>query len=181
MKKIETVTVKGFNNYEINTNGEVFNKKSGRKLKPALCGGKTCGEYETVGLRRNNTTTRLYIHRLIFSHFKEELKEGFIIDHKNNNKTDNSVNNLQQIKQRLNTTKDRFRGDYTSNNVGVCRYNRNGNIFFRAMIQINGKNRHLGIFETDYEAAIFYNTASNNIDKFITNQQFRELLQKIIK
>jgi hypothetical protein len=179
---IETLTtarIKNFSNYEINTKGEVFNITTGRKLKPSKVGGKV-GDYYNVGMQENKQTHRRYIHRLVYETFVGELKKGFVIDHINNNKLDNRFINLQQIKQRINTTKDRFRGNYTSNFLGVCKYTNNKGDYYRTMIQINGKNRWIGNYTTDFAAACKYYVALENVDKFINNKQFRDLVNSQI-
>lgn len=47
-----------------------------------------------------------YIHIIIYEHCNGPIKKGFVIDHIDNNKLNNSINNLQMITQSDNLKKD---------------------------------------------------------------------------
>ncbi len=92
-------------NYKINSLGEVYNLKSGQKLKPRKAG---IG-YLQLNLGRD---FRAYIHRIVYDAFYG-LREGFVIDHINGDRSDNRLENLQQISQSENVR----RGKQGKNNL----------------------------------------------------------------
>ena len=83
--------------YKVNSLGEVFNLKTGRKLKQSKIG---IG-YLEIRLGREY---RNYVHRIIYDAFVG-LKKGFVVDHINGNRKDNRLINLQQISQSENVRK----------------------------------------------------------------------------
>lgn len=98
------VPIKGFENlYEISNFGRVFSKirKSWNgkgyknegnkflKLKDNRAG------YKYVFLHKNNKIFSKYIHRLVAEHFLKNDNNYKEVNHKNGNKSDNTVNNLE--------------------------------------------------------------------------------------
>ena len=57
--------IKGYENYEVTTTGEVINAKTGRVLKPA----KDKDGYLKVGLYKNGKLKLFSIHRLVTESF----------------------------------------------------------------------------------------------------------------
>jgi hypothetical protein len=84
-------------NYLVNSKGEVFNIKTGRKLKPRTAGKGYTQLY--LGAKY-----RAYVHRIVYDAFYG-LKDGFVIDHINGVRDDNRLENLQQISQSENIRK----------------------------------------------------------------------------
>ena len=82
----------GFNDYTINQNGEIYNKKMKIIMKQTLYNG-----YYKICLTNNEIRKSLKVHRLIYQAFilkkGEEMPET--VDHKNNIGTDNSLSNLR--------------------------------------------------------------------------------------
>lgn len=110
--------------------------------------------YITCLLSKNKKPTSYHLHRLLFKHFKGSLIDGFIIDHIDNNKTNNSLDNLQQITIRENTSKDRFRHKSSSDYLGVgwCKIKKK----WRAVIYNGTKRKHIGYYEDEIEASNAY-------------------------
>ncbi|HJJ05193.1 MAG TPA: HNH endonuclease [Clostridiaceae bacterium] len=81
--------------YQISNLGNVKNIKYNRRLNPTL--GK--GGYLTVLLSRNNKHKRFYIHRLVAENF---IEKNIVVNHKNFNKLDNRVENLEWCSQGYN-------------------------------------------------------------------------------
>ena len=75
--------------------GNIKNIKYNRLLKPTL--GK--GGYLTVLLSKNNKHKRFYIHRLVAENF---IEKNIVVNHKNFNKLDNRVENLEWCSQEYN-------------------------------------------------------------------------------
>ena len=83
-----------------------------------------------------------------------------VIDHINDIKTDNKVENLQIVTQRFNICKTQ--GKYSSQYKGV-HWNKKHKKW-RAAIYINEKNKHLGLFIDEYEAHLAYQNELKNIE-----------------
>jgi len=113
--------------------------------------------YLAVGLTKEGRIKTFKVHQLVAIAFLEHERCGMkiIVDHKNNNRKDNNVNNLQLISQRDNASKDR--GGYTSKFVGVC-WDKQKNKW-KSQISINGKTELIGCFTNELEAANSYKEA----------------------
>jgi len=112
--------------------------------------------YACVDLANGVNKKSFYIHQLMAMAFLGHKPDGtnkLVVDHVNNNKRDNRLENLQLISNRENSTKDRLNG--TSKYIGVSFYKNTGK--WRCQKYINGKLKHLGYFDSEIEANIFYN------------------------
>lgn len=88
------LTIKDYDNYLISSTGRIYNKKLQRELKP--CKHKSTG-YLTICLSKNGKYRVFLLHRLVAQTF---LSNPFIkpqVNHKNSNKLDNSVDNLEWV------------------------------------------------------------------------------------
>lgn len=85
------LTITDFENYLITSDGEVINKKTGRKLKSDL---NNCG-YKRVTLSKEGKTKRFFVHRLVALHYLPNPSGSDVVNHKNGDKTDNQVDNLE--------------------------------------------------------------------------------------
>lgn len=82
-----------------------------------------------------------------------------VVDHINNIPSDNRLENLQIITHRKNSSKDRKGG--SSKFVGV--YWDKQMSKWRARIYLKGKSKHLGLFDSEKEAANAYQLVLTNI------------------
>jgi len=106
--------------------------------------------------------TKIYkAHQLVAQAFLGHKICGFklVIDHINDIKTDNRVENLQIVTQRFNSFKTQ--GNYSSQYKGV-QWNKQRKIWM-ALIRINGKLKHLGNFTIEHEAHLAYQNALNKL------------------
>ena len=83
--------IKGKPNYEVNAEGQIRNKKTGRILKVS----KRKDGYCQVMLGRK--TVPVYIHRIVANAFIDNPDNLPQVDHINGNKSDNRVENLRWL------------------------------------------------------------------------------------
>ena len=138
--------------YQVSDLGRVkslkFNKD--RILKNRINSTK----YLNVILYKNKICKSFKTHQLVAMAFLEHKPNGYklIVDHINNIRTDNRVENLQLITQRENVSKDIKIG--TSKYVGVSWSKFNNKWLSR--IRIGCKIKHLGYFTDEYKAHLKY-------------------------
>lgn len=103
------------------------------------------GRYFLVELNKEGIGTKKVLHHLVWEAFGDNNIIG-VIDHIDNDRSNNSIDNLQRITQRANVIKDR-RGKYL---LGVSK--RKDIKKFMSKIYADGKSLHLGYFKTELEA-----------------------------
>ena len=124
-----------------------------RKLKEKILKPTNKKEYFKVRLYNRSGYKFFKIHHLVAINFLNYSKsKKYIIDHVNNNKSDNRVENLQIITQRQNLSKDKK--NKTSKYTGVSWDKENKK--WRAVICIKGKNKCLGRYKSEYQANLVY-------------------------
>lgn len=104
-------------------------------------------------------TETIYLHKLIAEKYLIETKSSLdnLVGAKNNNKLDCRLENLvyrsRAVSSRKRKTSSRtgYTGVYQENNR------------YRAVISINGKSMHIGMFDSPEEAALAYNSKSKEI------------------
>jgi len=111
-KELTTLNVKhnvwknvaGFDNYEVNPYVGIRNKKTQKVLKP-----RTWLGYPRVTLMSNSKKHEIKIHRVVASHFIDNPnpKKLNIVNHKNGNRGDFRIENLEWMTQSDNI-KDRW-------------------------------------------------------------------------
>ena len=148
------VTIQGYSNYEISNIGSVRNVKTGRILKSITNTG-----YYTVELRNENGRKIFYIHRLIAIHFITNPNNLPYIDHIDGNTQNNSILNLRWCNKQQNAANSKKQSNTSSIYKGVT-WNKSISKW-KAQIMKDGKNKHLGLFDTEREAARIYNEKAN--------------------
>jgi hypothetical protein len=151
--------------YKISIYGDVKSVK--RKVFNSLISKRTVKErilkpaknneekgYFFVNLSKNNKTKQIFVHKLVAITFLKYNPNNrkIVIDHKDANKENNSLSNIQIITNRENITKDLLIG--SSKYVGVHWNKRKNNWMSR--IYINGTRKYLGSFKNEKDAAIAY-------------------------
>ena len=153
--------------YEITNTGKVYS------LPKQWIGAKGCvrshnGKYlsvqkSTAGyfrvlLSKDGISKTREIHQLVAEAFLNHIPCGYklIVDHIDNDKTNNKVCNLQLITQRENASKNSSKSieNKTSKYVGVF-FDKLRNKY-QSRIKINNKTIFIGRFETEYEAHLAY-------------------------
>ena len=149
--------------YQASNLGNIKSLNYRRKNKEQVL--KTCFDkyqYLRLELVKNKKGKVFRVHQLVAMAFLNHKPCGykFVVDHINNNQLDNRVENLQVITQRENVSKDIPKG--TSKYIGVF-WDKSRNKW-KSSIRINGKTKHLGRFESEYEAHLKYQEALKNIE-----------------
>lgn len=90
-------------NYYVTTNGTVYrlNKKT-LKIREMKC-SQADGQYKLIVLERGKKC--FYIHRLVYEAFVGEIPQGMVVDHIDNDSSNNSFTNLQVLTKGDNTRK----------------------------------------------------------------------------
>ena len=91
--------INGYNNYYIYDNGDVLNISTNKILKGSI------GEngYKYYRLSKDNNKTMFYAHRLVAEHFLENPNFLPIVNHKDGNKLNNQLSNLEWVSYSENT------------------------------------------------------------------------------
>ena len=110
--------------------------------------------YYHVNLSLKGVVRTRTVHQLVAMAFLNHNPNGYniVVDHIDDNKTNNKLSNLQLVTQRQNTTK-RIRG--LSKFIGVCFCKESNK--WRARIDIDGKKKCLGRYTCELAAAHAYN------------------------
>lgn len=119
--------------------------------------------YLCVALSKNGAQKSMRVHQLVAQSFLNHKACGLrlVIDHINNDKLNNIVENLQIITNRENVSKDRKGG--TSKYLGVSWCRNRGK--WVSIITINNKNEILGVFTSELEAAKAYKKRLKEYEK----------------
>ena len=149
--------IKGYEGlYEVSNLGNVKSlaRKDtiGRKVNEKI--RKPCinsAGYLTLFLCKDRNKKSYQVHQLVAMAFLGHVpngNKGLVTDHKDNNPLNNTVENLQLITHRENTSKDikGFSSDYTGVSWDKSRSK------WRVTIIINGKQKYLGRFTDETEA-----------------------------
>lgn len=152
-------SIKGYEDlYEISNLGKVKSLWFGKEniLRTSLSKG-----YKKVGLSKDSKMKTFRIHQLLAIAFlsHEPSNHNIVVDHKDNDRLNNSLSNLQLITNRENITKNNKKG--SSEYVGVGLRKRDGAWISR--IQIDGKRKNLGRFTNELEASNAYQIALKGI------------------
>jgi hypothetical protein len=133
-----------------------------QELKP----GSHPQGYFYVVLSKDAKPRTFGIHRLIAMTFLENIPEGrnWIVDHKNNDQTDNRLENLQIITQRKNVSKQKKRDLPTGVSYNESTKDPSKNRYY-AKIRINEKVIWLGTFNTCEEASQAYQQKADELSR----------------
>lgn len=120
--------------------------------------------YPSVYLNKEGIGKRFRVHQLVAVAFLNHKPCGYelVVDHIDNDRLNNKIENLQIITNRDNCSKDRK--GYSSKYVGVY-YNKEGINHWRSTISVGGSIISLGSFNTEERASIAYQFALTQLDK----------------
>ena len=133
--------------YEVSSLGRVKSLRRNKVMNVFFDSRK----YIIVSLRKDSIRKTFRVHSLVAESFLNHVRNGrmdLVIDHINDNPSDNRLENLQIITQRENTCKTQ--GRYTSKYKGVCWYSRDKR--WVSKIYIDKKTIVLGYFKCELTA-----------------------------
>ncbi len=146
MEKFRIITE--YPNYSVSNLGSVKNNLTGRILKQ--CDDKD--GYKIVRLSKDCKMKTIKVHRLVAFAFIPNPLNKNIIDHLNNLKDDNRIENLRWVTQQENCYNQSLKSCNTSGIKGVHWYKSNSK--WGARITYNNKVIFLGLFENKEDAII---------------------------
>lgn len=89
--------IPGYSNYEVSNWGRIFIVKNGTRIEklPRPCNNRE--KYLNIRLWNNGQKKNICVHNLVAKVFLGEIPDGYVVDHINNNPSDNYVTNLQIV------------------------------------------------------------------------------------
>jgi len=138
--------------YQVSNLGRIKSLKYGKER--ILKGGVNSSLYLSVCFCKYNKQKSMNVHQLVAEAFLNHKIDGhkLVVDHINDDKLDNRLENLQIVTQRFNSYKTQEK--YTSQYKGVC-WNKKANRWY-SRIRLNGKTKYIGSFENENEAGKAY-------------------------
>tara|TARA_R110000823_G_C15866239_1_gene493712 strand:- start:463 stop:981 length:519 start_codon:yes stop_codon:yes gene_type:complete len=137
-------------------------KKGNKKLIKGIIKNQSLNykRYLNTNLSKGGKNKTKRIHQLVAEAFLNHKPCGhkLVVDHINNVKTDNRLENLQVISHRENSSKDK-KG--SSEYTGVS-WNKRAKKW-KVSLKSNGKEKHLGYFTDELKASEAYQNALSNI------------------
>lgn len=110
-------------------------------------------EKKINGIRKRK---KIFMHRVILN-----AKKGQIIDHIDGDSLNNQKSNLRFCSHSQNIMNGPSRLGSTSRFLGVSKRQFKNSLKWKAQIQQNGKNYHIGVYDSEKEAALIYNVAAS--------------------
>jgi hypothetical protein len=147
--------IKGTENYEVSTLGRIKNSINGR-----LIGSKGFDEYMHATIKIDGIVRNKRIHSLVWQAFGKGIpSRRMVVDHKDRNRSNNNIENLQLISFRANVHKD------TETITGVVGVHWNSvKKRFVAVIMLSGIRYKLGARKTINEAKKLYDEALKSFE-----------------
>ena len=108
-----------------------------------------CNGYNKISIQTDNIKKQYYVHRIIYWLHNRDWKienPKLIIDHDDRNKQNNDISNLRDLTHQENMFNTDAKGYYWYKSREQ----------YRATIQLNKKQIHLGYFDTEAEARQAY-------------------------
>jgi hypothetical protein len=152
--------IKGFENYSVSNLGNVINNKTDEILKASLDRDEG---YKKVALHRKT----FRVHRLVAEAFIPNPNNKTMVDHIDNDKTNNNVNNLRWATNSENQFNQSISKNNTSGTKGVVWHKHKNK--WQATIRHNNKLYHLGYFDKLENARIARHLKANELFKEYTN------------
>lgn len=119
--------------------------------------------YYCLNFYKNKIQKTVTVHQIVAESFLNHTPCGFkfVVNHKDFNRLNNNIENLEIITQRENANQKHLSG--TSKFVGVS-FITSKNKWY-SCIRINGKKKNLGLFINEYDAHLAYEKALNELNQ----------------
>jgi hypothetical protein len=149
--------VKSLGREKLNNGKYLFISKEGI-LKPTINDNGYC----QVGLCKEGKTKTMTVHVLVAIAFLGHIPDGtrrIVPDHKDTDKSNNILSNIELITQRENIDRYWSTRKTSSKYTGVC-WHKIANKWM-TKIHIDGKRKYLGLYEKEIDAHLAYQNALN--------------------
>ena len=156
MISVEGIEYDYTNMYRIYIDGRIEGvKRKGCRKNIFLKGSANNKGYKRISLYKDGKAKTYLIHRLVACHFIPNPHNFPVIDHKNQEKVDNSISNLRWCTHSTNhRNRTQKRPNDLPRGVGITSSGK-----YKALISINGKDKYLGCYDTKEEASRIYEEA----------------------
>lgn len=179
MKKWKNVTIPNYEElYMVSTDGEVYSVRNEKTLKPKL----SKAGYLRVGLANHGKIKMVGVHRLVALAFIENQENKPTVNHINEIKTDNRVENLEwatnaeqnvhgtRIERAVKHTEYKNRGiDYTV--VAAKHDYSRSDMCNRKKVEVRKDGILIGVFPTQRTAAKFTGVSVSNVSQCASGQK----------
>lgn len=145
--------------YQVSNLGNVRSINNGKlKLLKNVIGSS--GYYQ-VTLSNKGNQKQKRVHQLVAAAFLNHQPNGYnlVVNHKDLNKLNNNINNLEIVTNRKNTSLKHLK--VSSKYTGVCKHKKSNK--WVAFIRINNSRKYLGLFEKEIDAHLAYQNELNKI------------------
>jgi hypothetical protein len=151
----------GFESYEISNYGNVRHFKKVHEV--FITKSIDTSGYYFVNLFENGNKKTISIHKLVAIYFLNHVPNGMklVINHKDFNRKNNYVYNLEIISNRENTNQKHLKSTSVYTGVSLCKTTKT----WISSIKINGKSVYLGRFKNEYDASLAYEDKLSKIKK----------------
>lgn len=142
-------TIKDFPNYAVTENGDVYNTNTMKKLKPTKRNG-----YLQIGLWNGNGKPKIFsIHRLVAMAYIPNENNLPCVNHKDENKENNNVNNLEWCTYKYNNNYGKHKpvnnlNGYITTRKAVYQFTTGGRIISR-YISVREAARQTGLNQSN--------------------------------
>ena len=136
---IDIVEIEDFPNYFVSTDGHVYSEMLGEMKK--LKAGINSSGYYTVVLSKNKQVISKSVHRLVAETFLHNPDNKQFVDHINQIKTDNRLENLRFVTKSENNRNGSKRIDNTSGTLGVNYHKKKNNCWTAKWYDFDGKRK----------------------------------------
>lgn len=160
--------IDGFENYEISNFGNVRNVKTGNIIKSSNNRG-----YRILNLKKGDKLLTVQIHRLIAKTFIPNPNNKPFIDHIDNNRSNNSIDNLRWCSNQENQFNKRTQKNNLLGFKGISYHKRDK--LYTARFKYNKILFHIGCYKNVDDAIIArYNKALEIHKEFIHQEEIKQ-------
>ena len=146
--------IEGYPKYKVSDRGFVMNKKTMRMIR-SCCDS---AGYPCLNLYHEKIRKHCRVHNLVANTVLENPNKYNCVDHIDHDKTNNCVTNLRWCSSSQNSMNRSKQANATSNYKGVSWHKQSQK--WCAQISVDCKRKHIGLFESEVQAAVAYNNAA---------------------